>query len=68
MAEYVVMPKSDYIAACDAIREKTGTTDPIKSSELGDLIRGIVGGGIVNNTTSVLGRAVLGKMILGKVV
>ena len=34
MSEYVVMPKSDYISACDTIREKTGSTEPIKSNEL----------------------------------
>lgn len=34
MSEYVVMPKSDYVSACDTIREKTGSTEPIKSNEL----------------------------------
>lgn len=32
--EYIVMPKSDYVSVCDTIRAKTGTTEPIKSSEL----------------------------------
>lgn len=34
MSEYAVMPKSDYVSACDTIREKTGSTEPIKSNEL----------------------------------
>lgn len=41
MAEYVIMPKADYTAACDAIREKTGKTDLIKSGELATQISGI---------------------------
>ena len=32
--EKVIMPKSDYVSVCATIREKTGTTEPIKSSEL----------------------------------
>ena len=31
---HAVMPLSDYVGACDAIREKTGGTEPIKSGEL----------------------------------
>ena len=45
MAEYAVMPLADYEDACDAVREKTGGTDVIKSGELGTQIRGISGGG-----------------------
>lgn len=45
MAEYAVMPLADYEDACDAVREKTGGTDTIKSGELGAQIRGISGGG-----------------------
>ena len=45
MAEFAVMPIEDYRRACDAIREKTETTDPIKSGDMGALIRGIEGGG-----------------------
>lgn len=41
MAEYAVMPKSDYQDACDAVREKTGGTDTIKSGQLGEQIRSI---------------------------
>lgn len=43
--EYAVMPLSDYEAACDAIREKTGGTDKITSGELAEQISGIVAGG-----------------------
>ena len=32
--EYVIMPKSDYVSACDAIRRKTGKTGKIKSCDL----------------------------------
>lgn len=32
--EYVIMPKADYAAACDAIRRKTGKTAVIKSGDL----------------------------------
>ncbi len=31
---HAVMPLSDYVGACDVIREKTGGTEPIKSGEL----------------------------------
>lgn len=31
---HAVMPLADYVGACDAIREKTGGTEPIKSGEL----------------------------------
>lgn len=48
MAEYAVMPKSDYVDACDAVREKTGGTDAIKSGQLGTLIRGIIGDGVIS--------------------
>lgn len=43
MADYAVMPKADYLDACDAIREKTGSTDVIKSGEMGAKIRAISG-------------------------
>ena len=43
--EYVIMPKADYVAACDAIRRKTGKTAAIKSSELAEEIVGIEGSG-----------------------
>ena len=43
MADYAVMPKADYLDACNAIREKTGGTDVIKSGEMGAKIRAISG-------------------------
>ena len=46
MADYVVMPKADYLDACNAIREKTGGTDVIKSGEMGARIRAIETGGL----------------------
>lgn len=39
------MPFSDYEAACNAIRTKTGTSDLIKSGEMAGLIEGIENGG-----------------------
>ena len=38
MSKNAVMPLEDYVAACDTIREKTGTTDLIKSGELPDKV------------------------------
>ena len=46
MADYAVMPKADYLDACNAIREKTGGTDVIKSGEMGARIRAIETGGL----------------------
>lgn len=43
MADYAVMPKADYLDACNAIREKTGGTNVIKSGEMGAKIRAISG-------------------------
>lgn len=34
MSEYVIMPKADYVSACNKIREKTQKTDLIKSGDL----------------------------------
>lgn len=45
MAEYVVMPKEDYEAACNSIRGKTGKTDLIKSGDLSAEIDSIQTGG-----------------------
>lgn len=42
--EYVIMPKSDYVSACDAIRKKTGKTGKIKSCDLCTEIDCITGG------------------------
>lgn len=41
MADYAVMPLEDYQKACDAIRVRTGETDPIKSGELATEIENI---------------------------
>lgn len=41
LTDYVIMPGGDYKAACDAVREKTGKTDAMKSSELAQEIRSI---------------------------
>lgn len=43
MAKYAVMPEADYLDACNAVREKTGGTAPIKSGDMGAQIRSIVG-------------------------
>ena len=45
MADYVVMPKSDYQNTCDSIRAKTGKTELLKSSELSTEIDSIQGSG-----------------------
>ena len=45
MADYAVMPKADYLDACNAIREKTGSTAVIKSGDMGTQIRAIKTGG-----------------------
>lgn len=41
MSKNAVMPLKDYVAACDTIRDKTGTTDLIKSGELADKIEDV---------------------------
>lgn len=38
MSEYAIMPISDYVSACSALREKTGGTDLIKSGEMSEKI------------------------------
>ena len=45
MTIYAVMPRADYLDACNAIREKTGSTDVIKSGDMGTQIRAIKAGG-----------------------
>lgn len=42
MSELAIMPMTDYKDICDAIREGTNTTEPIKSGEAAGLIRDIV--------------------------
>lgn len=41
LTEYVIMPKADYTAVCDAIRTKTGKIDLIKSGDMEGEILGI---------------------------
>lgn len=38
MSNHAVMPLSDYVDVCDAIRDKMGTTDTIVSGELSDKV------------------------------
>lgn len=45
LTDYVIMPGADYMAACDAVREKTGKTGGIRSGELAAEIRGIAAEG-----------------------
>ena len=45
MADYAVMPYADYEDACNAVREKTGGTEAIKSGDLRAQIRAIASGG-----------------------
>lgn len=45
MIDYVIMPKADYQALCDAIRSKSGKTDVIKSGELQTEIMTLPSGG-----------------------
>ena len=61
MTIYAVMPRADYEDACNAIREKTGSTDVIKSGDMGNRIRAIKTSGLSqvlvkvwNSTTSSL--------------
>lgn len=41
MSDFAIMPFDDYKAACDAVREATGSTDPIKSCDLAEEISNI---------------------------
>ena len=45
MSDVAVMPYEDYAAACDAIREQTGTTELIKSGNMAKMISEIEGCG-----------------------
>ena len=47
LTDYVIMPGADYQAICDAIREKTETTEPIKSGDAAGMIQAFQGGGEV---------------------
>lgn len=48
LTDYVIMPSADYLDACNAIREKDGSTALIKSGEMGSKIRAISGGAALN--------------------
>ena len=48
MTDYAVMPKADYVAVCDAIREKTGDNEVIKSGELISKLNDVYNAGAVN--------------------
>lgn len=45
MTEYAVMPMEDWQDVVDATREKTGTSDLIRSGEVAEMIRSIDSGG-----------------------
>lgn len=47
MSEHVVMPRSDWQDILNAVREKAGKTDLIKSGELAAIVRALGGGGSV---------------------
>ena len=38
---FAVMPISDYVGACNVIREKTGSSDAVKSGEMADKIKAV---------------------------
>ncbi len=65
MNNYAVMPKTDYINACDVIREKTETTDNIKSGELGNKINDVynAGGASVLKNSQYMHPTVSGEII-----
>lgn len=46
MSKYAVMPLSDYDNACDKIREKTETAEPIKSGEFAGKVEDVYNEGI----------------------
>lgn len=43
MTEYVLMPGADYQNICNALREKTGSTEPIRSGEIAGQIADLSG-------------------------
>ena len=47
MSKYAVMPLSDYDNACDKIREKTETAEPIKSGEFAGKVEDVYNEGLV---------------------
>ncbi|MBE7093008.1 MAG: hypothetical protein E7365_07530, partial [Clostridiales bacterium] len=45
MSKNAIMPLDDYISACEKIREKTGSTETIKSGELANKINDVYSAG-----------------------
>lgn len=45
MNDYIIMPRTDYRDVCNAVREKTGKSGALKSSEIASEIRSIPTGG-----------------------
>lgn len=66
LKDYAVMPYSDYEGACDAIREKDGSSAPIKSGELRSKILGIETGADVSVVTATAPDVLSGKVIVDK--
>lgn len=61
MADYAVMPKSDYQAACNAVRAKTGKTEVITSGNLSSEIDSIQVGVDTSDATATAGEILSGK-------
>ena len=47
MSGYVIMPSQDYKDICDSVRDKTGKTDLLKSTDISDEIKAISGDSLV---------------------
>lgn len=65
LKDYAVMPYSDYEGACEAIREKDGSSAPIKSGELRSKILGIETGADVSVVTATAPDVLTPKVIVG---
>jgi hypothetical protein len=66
LKDYAVMPYSDYVGACDAIREKDGSSGPIKSGALRSKILSIETGADVSVVTATAPDVLIGKIIVDK--
>lgn len=64
--DYAVMPYSDYVGACDAIREKDGSSAPIKSGDLRSKILGIETGADVSVVTATAPDVLGGRIFVDK--
>lgn len=64
--DYAVMPYSDYKGACDAIREKDGSSGQIKSGELRSKILAIETGADTSVVTATAPDILSGKIIVDK--